>query len=400
MYPSVNWSLLGLTLTLVFPSTAVVQKYLGLAGVIVYLGIVSCLLWFGQKAIFPKFIGKVPQKWAILLGALSLLVLAAVVLVLYPLANSGVLGGGSDGDDALNIAVSALLDGQYPYYVTTYLHNSISPLPGSLFLAIPFVLLGSSAYQNIFWLILFFVSVGVYLNSASKSLLLLWTLLLLCPALLYALVVGSDYVANGLYVLLFSWWLIALASQPGKYGVAKVLLAVLLGIGLSSRVNFVLILPLVFSSLNQRIGRRAAATTVAIVVVAFVASILPFLLYDPRGFSPLNTYAELGKFDALLPWAGLAVPLLTLIAALALSFQRNAVTHVFFRNCTLVLALPVLCGTILRSIQTGRLDFGFATFGVMFLFFGAVAFWPEVVADQPLGARVLAAQQRPVPGGD
>ena len=45
-------------------------------------------------------------------------------------------------------------------------------------------------------------------------------------------------------------------------------------------------------------------------------------------------------------------------------------------NGTAVLALPVVCGVILMSIGLGRIDFSFASFGVMFLFFGAAAFWP------------------------
>jgi hypothetical protein len=43
------------------------------------------------------------------------------------------------------------------------------------------------------------------------------------------------------------------------------------------------------------------------------------------------------------------------------------------------LALPVLSGTILQSIKTANLDFGFTGFGLSFLFFGAVAFWMEGV---------------------
>lgn len=388
-----TWPLLGLALTLFFPSTAFVQRHLGLAGVLVYLGIASCLLWLGYKVVFWQFIERVSPKWAVLFGVLSFLVLAAIFLALYPLANSGVLGGGSDGDDALNVAVTALLDGEYPYYPRTYLNNPISPLPGSLLLAIPFVLFGSSAYQNLVWLVLFIVSMGVYLNSASRSLLLLWALVVLSPALLHALAIGSDYVANSLFVLLFAWWLIGWASRPRRSGLVTLLLAVLLGIGLASRANFVLILPLIFSSLGRRIGWRPAGLVLAGTVAALAATILPFLLYDPAGFTPLRTYGELGRFDVLVPWAGVIISLLAGLTGVALAFQDNARTSIFFRNCTIVLAIPVVCGTVLASIQFGRIDFSFAFFGVLFLFFGAVAFWPDVVTVESLQALPLPSRR-------
>jgi len=86
---------------------------------------------------------------------LMTLLLIAAFIVLYPVARSGLFGPGSDRDDALNVALQALLSGHYPYYAQTYLGNPPTPMPGALLLALPFFALGTSAWQNLFWLPVF-----------------------------------------------------------------------------------------------------------------------------------------------------------------------------------------------------------------------------------------------------
>lgn len=376
---SIPRPLLGLAFVLIFPSTAVVQRALGFPGVAVYVAAACGLLWLGQRVAFPWVMARMPSRWAAGLLVAGFGAMATLFLVLYPIANSGVVGGGSDGDDALDVAAAALMQGQYPYYPRTYLGNPISPLPGSVLLAAPFVaILGGSAFQNLLWLVLFFITVCVALRSAGQALLLLWVMLLLSPALLHALAIGSDYIANGVFVLLFSWWLLAWTAQPGRRWAVALLLAALLGVALASRAQFVLLLPLIFSALGQRVGWRPAAGLLAAAVVALAAVTLPFLLYDPAGFTPLGTYREIGIFDAVLPGAGVGITLATAAAGLGLARQDNGNLTVFFRNCTSVLALPVVCGVVLMSIGLGRLDFSFAGFGVMVMFFGTAAFWPGV----------------------
>lgn len=297
--------------------------------------------------------------------------------VVYPIANSGIVGGGSDGDEALNIATRELLHGRYPYYPMTYLGNPISPLPGEILLAVPFVLLGNSAYQNFFWLVIFIVAMRSYLKNWRQTLLLIWIVFVLSPIVPYQFLIGSDYISNGLFVLVFSMWMVTSISTPDQSRWKKVLPAILLGVGLSSRANFILILPLLFSALVQRAGWRTATVYIAITSITFVVVTLPFYLYDPQGFSPLHTANKLGQFESLIPSAGFVIPLVTGAIALILAFFQpsNLDLGILLRNCTVVLAFPILCGIVLATIKSGELDFGFATFGTLFLFFGAGAFW-------------------------
>jgi hypothetical protein len=377
-------SLVGLALSLLIPSTQVVQKYFGLPGVPIYLVLASAALFFVCRYVFTGFASRASDKQVLWLTAATFLVLLALFLVVYPMANSGIAGGGSDRDDALNIATTELLRGRYPYYVKTYLGNPISPLPGSLALAAPFVLIGNSAYQNLFWLLAFLLSMNAYLKDRRAALLLLWTVFALSPLVLNEFLTGGDLLANSIFVLLSVVWMVTAIPRPGFNRWGKILLAVLFGVGLASRFNFLLILPLVFSALARSVGWRSAAKYTAIACLSFGLMTAPLYLHDPQGFSPLHTANKLSQFQTILPFAGIIVPLAAGVTALLLSLQpSNRTLHVLLRNCAIVLAVPVVSGAILRSIAIRDPDFSFTAFGLAFLFFGAAAFWPSALGIAP-----------------
>ena len=104
------------------PSLNEIWKYTGEAGLLILsiLGL-SAILVLG---LFASRRGEsIPRIW---IAAICVVALGLFAL-LFPIAHSGVLGPGSDRDDALNVALQALLAGHYPYDVATYLGNP--PLP-------------------------------------------------------------------------------------------------------------------------------------------------------------------------------------------------------------------------------------------------------------------------------
>jgi hypothetical protein len=373
-----NWPIIGFILCLVIPSTEVVQKYLGSAGVVIYILGASLAMWIGYKYIDKRLASKVTNKQVLWITAITFLVLLAALLIIYPIANSGLLGGGSDNDEAVNLATTELLHLHYPYHVSTYLGQSPSVMPGALVLAAPFVLLGTSAYQSLFWLFAFLLTMNSYLKDRRLALWLLWVLLALSPGILQQYVTGSDLLANSLYVLLFIMWLVNAVTQKGLSGWQKSGLAVLLGIGLASRATFLLLLPLVFSALVQSAGWKSAAKYALITCLTLGLMIIPFYLYDPQGFYPLQTNDRLDQLRIVLP---------VVSAILALIFSvlpGNSSLPVLLRNCAIVMAFPVLGILIYRSIISGSLNLDYAHYGLGFLFFGAVALWPFRKAEQKI----------------
>src|SRR5882724_2182705 len=184
----------GLCFSILIPSIGVCQKYLGLKGVVAYLvaGVIGLLVIIVFED--PLF-NLLKENRAPVLGILTAIGMLAIFLVVYPMANSGKFGGGSDTDEAITLAATNLLYGKYPYYARTYLGNPIDPLPGAILLSIPFVLLRNEGYQNLFWMILGFVALKFYLKSWKQALILSWVIVAFSPRLMGLYVTGNDDIA-------------------------------------------------------------------------------------------------------------------------------------------------------------------------------------------------------------
>jgi hypothetical protein len=118
-------ALLGLILSLLVPPLGTVHKYAGIQGTVLYVLIVVGVVWLGKTYVFNWFRSTINEQIALCLFGATLLAIITAFLTIYPIANSGVVGGGSDADDALDIATRELLEGRYPFYVQTYLGNPI-----------------------------------------------------------------------------------------------------------------------------------------------------------------------------------------------------------------------------------------------------------------------------------
>ena len=100
----------ALWLCLVLPSAFVVEKYLGPVIVIAY-GVVVALAVVG----LPYLQLRTSERVALWLATATFALLAVLLAIICPIANSQTPGSGSDDDDALNLAVFELLHGHFPY---------------------------------------------------------------------------------------------------------------------------------------------------------------------------------------------------------------------------------------------------------------------------------------------
>ncbi|MBM3277186.1 MAG: hypothetical protein FJY95_03785 [Candidatus Handelsmanbacteria bacterium] len=222
----------------------------------------------------------------------------------------------------------------------------------------------------------------------------LWTVLVFSPAVLYLHLIGCDYLPNSLYVLTFTLGVILSYNDTAKGNWKQHGASVLLGIGLSSRANFLLLLPLIFSALRYRAGWRVALMQTAVSCAVFAIITVPFYLYDAESFSPLhNTYRKLSSFGSAIPSGAVLIPAATGIVALLLSRcgSGRGALDILLERCAIVLAIPILCGIILASLRSGNWDFSFGVFGVFFLFFGAIPnlarIWGDIAPAQHIAKR-------------
>jgi hypothetical protein len=144
-----------------FPSFSAIQKmtavfggffrinetsayYLSMLAIILFVLCAGFLL-VRAKRLLKRHPSPVSSRKASFSGMILIVVILILLFgLIYPSASSGKFGGGSDRDEALNIAVNELLKGEYPYYERTYVSgrphetgmdgNMISPFPGELFM--------------------------------------------------------------------------------------------------------------------------------------------------------------------------------------------------------------------------------------------------------------------------
>jgi len=385
----IDASFLGLAFSLLPGGSEQVEKYLGIAGVGVYLVVGITILLASREYLVPGFVNRVTERAGWILALSTLGCLLFLFLLIYPVADAGVVGGGSDSDDALNLGARALLNHQYPYGIHTESGAPVTYLPGSLFLAIPFVILGNAAYQNWFWLALFLLTMRFYLKGVRQALLLFW-MTFLCSRILQLLVTGGELLASSIYIVLFV--LFAMRSFLAEHRRwLRWVAAVLLGIGLSSRANYLLLVPVIFSATLQKVGWKDTARYAAVTGGIFLAVTLPFWLHDPQTFFMAclreQNFAAI-ELNTILPHADIALPLASTVFAAGLSFRRLIDWDAdLLCNCALVQAFPVLAVVLLSSIDTGRLNLSYTGYGVHFLFFGALASWSGFIRSEQGGLK-------------
>ncbi|MBA2703462.1 MAG: hypothetical protein H0U60_06395 [Blastocatellia bacterium] len=344
----------ALWLCLVLPSAYVIQRFLGTTILVIYFVVTAIVL-----AVLPFLKFQVSERRARLFAVLTFAALIALFAIVYPIANTHQPYVGSDDDDALNLAVRSLLHGHYPYYQRTYLDNLIHALPGALIIAAPFVLLGTSALQNLFWFGLLVFVLRRELAETFAALRWFLVMLLLSPVVIHQLVSGTEHVSNAIYAMLTLWWLIRARD--------KTLPAILWGVALSSRANFLFLIPLAFGWLGKRYGWKNSVKWMGLTSITFAAITLPFYFYDPAGFAPLDAGRRLTRFEYLLPHAAVVITASMALLSIALGLLPMKSRASLWLRCALVQAFPVIVGTLLGG---GLLYLAYST---MFLPFGVLA---------------------------
>jgi hypothetical protein len=199
-----------------------------------------------------------------------------------PLSQKHTLNIGSDREDALCKELRAVQNHQYPYATRTFLGNPPTPLPGAMLLAAPFFWLGHIAWQNFLWSALFSLFTTYFFQHRATALFFLAVFLLFAPANLSDLTSGGDYLVNFFYVTVA----IALFTRSLRLSFyAFIPAALLLGVALSSRIIYAVVLIPLLSLTLQRTSRYR--TVVLFVVVLATAAAVTLPIFAPHPFMHL-----------------------------------------------------------------------------------------------------------------
>ena len=285
--------------------------------------------------------------------------MTALYAVLYPIAQSHIYGPGSDGEDALRVAASQMLQLHFPYYLRTYMGHAITPMPGALILSLPFLLMGRVSLQGPVWLAVFIFFCVKFFRFRSTALAFLLVILLGGADVLDDFVVGYDYSINTLYICV-AVFLFLQTYEENEKGWRHILVGVFLGVALSSRAIYVVIPPLVMAYMLQNgKGIIAALRSLLLPILTAVAITVPYYLYDPAHFTPLQVAAD--KLDFLPPeyvrLLMLLLPTLALLIACIGFFLRLTISRLFLLAGLASAMILLPSGLIAFCLR--EYDFGF-----------------------------------------
>ena len=306
---------------------------------------------------------QISAAWFLLL----FFILTAAFAVLYPISLKHTLNGGSDREDALRIELTAVQHHQYPYDGHTFLGNSPSPLPGAMLLTAPFFALGHIAWQNFLWLALFFVFTVAYFRHRATALFFLAVFLLLAPANLSDFTSGGDYLTNFYYVAIAVALFIRSLDRASYAGFPA---ALFLGVTLSSRIIYAVILIPLLALTLQRTSRPRTIALFVTVLIAAAAVTLP--IFAPHPFTHL--LQQVGQNAGKLRYipsalhARWTLPMLAVIVACTTFFARMNLPRLFltFSITSLVMLAPFV---VTFALHSEKLRYNFSYLGVCALSF-------------------------------
>jgi hypothetical protein len=200
---------------------------------------------------------------------------------------------GVDNSQALAMATSALLRGEFPYGSLTTIGNPISPLPGSLILAMPFLLLGNVGLQFFLCIIIYVMGLRYLMESWEIAVAIAFTPFLLFVPAWQGVIFGQDYLTNSMVVFLAAMLVFKSAKSSIDFNRKRRWIcsswSIILGICLSSRMAYMLIMPVLATALFLQYGWRTTWMSLLLTGTSFLCVTLPIYMWDPSNFSPLHT---------------------------------------------------------------------------------------------------------------
>lgn len=296
--------------------------------------VAAALVWLSgsHKSRITDFIAS--REFRIITIAFIALALALLAAYLCLTSQGVVAGLGGDRGQALDIGISRIIHGQYPYSALTYDGGKITPLPGGFLLASPaYFLFGNSGYMA-----LYLVPLSLWIMSrVSAKLWKIGAFSLLCAPVFWV-----DALSNGdLVITAF----LAFAAAVGLLNAVEkgrnkeiFLLSICLGVSCSTRITTALISLVVFVLIASRYGNRSTLRVLTPFAGTFLFLSAPLYIADRQNFSPLHVKSFIhGQTGAIL-----AISSLILILAFVLAISQTSKSTPLFNIKVMAFAISSL----------------------------------------------------------
>jgi len=197
---------------------------------------------------------------------------------------------------------------------------------------------------------------------------------------------GGDELVNGIYVVLLSTVTVRVIPDAGQPRYIRILCAVGWGLSLASRASFFPVFPIVIWAVARRRDWATALRYGAVAATTTAAVTLPFWVYAPQSFTPLEAAGKLTGYGALSPVVGIGMYAAALAAGLLVMRQQGS--EDFLLPSIIALGLPLVALTVVLGV-VGALDYPWARYeycdyGLMVLPFAILLVANEASALRPL----------------
>jgi hypothetical protein len=315
-------------------------------GLFCIVAVVAGLRWVQTR----RSVKQVRWGWFVALWVL----VAILYVIVFPMSLQK--ADRNDSYDALNLSSAQLLHHHFPYYVHAYTGGLVTHMPGALFLALPFQMLGRVSLQNLFWLGMFMWLTTKFFRFRSTALAFLLVILANAHTLVNILD-GADYPINWMYICISAVLFLSFAERGPHWKFAAS--GLFLGVALSSRPTHIFVIfPLVLAYLVQRIGTMAALRRVTLPLLAMTVVTAPFYLYDPAHFAPLHNTDHLNFLPEQLQHPMLVLLIVLAVAVSCAGFFIRLTLPRFFllagiASAVLLVTPGILCALIRNFSHDG-----------------------------------------------
>lgn len=329
-----------LSVYFLFVNTLFVYKYGIRQDFVPIVAVIAIYLLCACAALFFDF-GKIKYV-KVVYCAITIL---AILLMMFVVCKTDKYALAVDRWSAIDTGIRALLQGDYPYTITTHLNNQSSNFPGLFLIGLPFYLLGNVGFLQVFLFAL--LAFCLYHCFETHKALKFIVLLLLSPAFWWEVTVLSDLMSNITLVLVFILLMEKyLSTNKFKYPVPLgIILAVLL---LTRGVVFIPIALYLAKDFYRLLWINKGKTAISFTITAVV--LIASVLWNCPDIETLKSHNPLLSQTSHVPSF---VYLIFFFSPLLLTFGIKNVCFDLFYYTVALMAIPALYTLISASITFG-----------------------------------------------
>ena len=246
---------------------------------------------------------------------------------------------------AMEGAIKALLNGEYPYSAIDHLGGRTSNLPSLIFIGIPFYIIGNIGLLQSFAFILFTYVLYITFNNYRDRLLCL-LLLILSPSYIWEVYAKSDLMSNFIFILLFLVIIQIKFSKKIKLNV--VFLSFLATALVLTRLTTVIPISLLLFSqfYKYTLKEKTLFIITALVTATLFLGICFFNVGSVEHFKLHNPFELQNRQLPML------VSLITILLPLIYSFRVKNLTSLM-KFSSFFLFLPIFIALIINIMKNG-----------------------------------------------